>query len=191
MNASHVGRASTRPAHAFRCALRNFRSLPKTLNPQMLMKGRTDEILSLVAHWTTKRPEARDRSQFLTPSGSNPRDGKGHISHDFCSRSPRMPTGTSRRRANLTSRPTRVCLSRSRERSSYCTKRSTLLQHREHSAPTESDAGHSRGVYGLKDSRLPTSRRGRTLDSCEGQLDHRFRSLADNEWRHDRRGPNP
>src|SRR6185295_8209954 len=56
-----------RPAHAFRCALRNVRSLPKTLNPQMLMNGQTDEIL-----------------------------------------------------------------------------RSTLLQHREHSAPTESDAGHSR-----------------------------------------------
>ena len=37
------------------------------------MKGQTDEILSMVAHWTTKRPEARDRSQFLTPSGSNPK----------------------------------------------------------------------------------------------------------------------
>jgi hypothetical protein len=36
-----------RPAHAFRCARRNFRSLPKTLNPQMLMNGQTDEILSL------------------------------------------------------------------------------------------------------------------------------------------------
>jgi len=33
-----------------------FPILPKTLNPQMLMKGQTDEILSLVAHWTTKRP---------------------------------------------------------------------------------------------------------------------------------------
>jgi len=35
-----------RPAHAFRCALRKFRSLPKTLNPQVLMKGQTDKILS-------------------------------------------------------------------------------------------------------------------------------------------------
>src|ERR1700752_1440139 len=35
-------------------------------------------------------------------------------------------------------------LSRSTERSSYCTKRSTLLQHREHSVPTASDPGHSR-----------------------------------------------
>ena len=57
-------------------------------------------------------------------------------------------------------------------------------------APMESEARHSRESM-AQGFRLPTSRRGRTLDSCEGQRDHRFRSRAGNEWRHDRRGPNP
>src|SRR5712691_4401565 len=56
----------------------------------MLMNGQTDEILSLVAPWTTKRTDARYRWQFFTPSGSNPRDGKVNISHEFFSRSPRL-----------------------------------------------------------------------------------------------------
>jgi hypothetical protein len=47
------------------------------------------------------------------------------------------------------------------------------------------------GKIKLNDSPLRPSRGGCTLDSCEGQCDHRFRSRAGSEWRHDRRGPHP
>jgi hypothetical protein len=68
------------------------------------MNGQTEEILSLVAHWTTKRTDARDTSW---------RTGKPY----------------KQTYARL--------LVAEHGKIKLLHQRSTLLQHREHSAPTE------------------------------------------------------